>query len=158
MKIVQNAVGEFSIVKVSGNVDRHSSGLLYDTLSEIAGGGATRLIVDLSDVSHLTRAGSRGLIVAARLMQTRGGEMRICGASLAILGILQGFGFDHLFKCDPSPSASFLALTPQAAGTGHALPPRDFRHSAVHRFRQYRGDQHRVRQARAQLAGLSFAR
>lgn len=106
-----STINGVAIVRVSGAVSRHAAGRLYDTLVNAIGDGRANLIVDLSHVSIVTRAGVRGLIVAAKLMQHASGDMRICGAQQSIEGFLRGLGFNHLLKCDPTLKVSMAALS-----------------------------------------------
>jgi len=63
-----------AIVSVAGIVDSRSAGQLYDALVACIDNGTAKLVVDLSGVHIMTHAGARGLVVAAKLMQTVGGE------------------------------------------------------------------------------------
>ncbi len=101
---------DMQILDISGDVDRHSAGRLYDALvAEIMRG--RKIIVDVSRVRLVTHAGARGFIVAAKLLRLKGGQMRICGASALVRDQLQGFGFDHLVKQAPSISSAMLELS-----------------------------------------------
>lgn len=99
------------IVSVAGTVDSHAAGDLYDALVRCIGEGSTKLIVDLSGVHIMTRAGARGVIVAAKLMSTGNTEMRICSAPRAVEDFLQSLGFTHLLKCDPTLRSSLAHLS-----------------------------------------------
>jgi anti-anti-sigma factor len=99
------------VVDVSGVVDSRAAGRLYDALVERIGAGWKKLVVDVSDVGSLTRAGARGLIVASKLLNTAGGGMRICGADKSVCALLQATGFRHLLKLDPDHGASMRALS-----------------------------------------------
>jgi anti-anti-sigma factor len=110
MRLSIRTLDKVVIVNVAGAVDSHAAGRLYDVLVERTGAGRTMLIVDLSGVHVMTRAGVRGLVVAAKLMQHARGEMRICGAQPSIEALLQNLGFHHLLKCDPTFQASLARL------------------------------------------------
>ena len=99
------------VVRVSGTLDSRASGYLYDVLVDSTGKGNTKLIVDLSGVQSMTRAGVRGLVVAARRLAPPRGGMRICGADPSIEALLQGLGHNHLLKCDPTIQASMAKLS-----------------------------------------------
>ena len=58
------------------------------------------MVVDLEGVSSMTRAGARGILVAAKMLQCRGGEMRICGANEGVRRGLLNTGFRHLLAVD----------------------------------------------------------
>lgn len=123
MKIIISRLDGATLVELSGVVGSTTSGHLYDTLTRLIGAGDSRLILDLSRVERLTRAGARGLIVAAKLMQTRRGEMRICGAEADVEAALQDLGFRHLLRSDPDLGTALAALSQPApaAETGPGL-------------------------------------
>jgi anti-anti-sigma factor len=110
MKFSITPVDEFLLVEVAGAVDHNAAGKFYDALVETVGDRSTKLILDLSGVHLLTRAAARGLIVAARLLKSGSGEMRICGAAPPVETGLKSLGFDHLLKFDRSRNASMAAL------------------------------------------------
>jgi anti-anti-sigma factor len=104
------------IASVSGVVDLYAAGVLYDALMGCIRKGDEMLIVDLSGVSRMTRAGTRGLVVAAKLLESGGGQMRICGAKPAVDAVMSGLGFHHLLHMDATVAASMAALFPEQPG------------------------------------------
>lgn len=110
MKISINIRRDIVTVKIAGTVDSRVAGRLYDALVQCVGGGKQRLIVDLSGVQLMTRAGMRGLVVAARLMKSNRGNMRICGAQKSVEAVLQNLGYNHLFNLDPTHQDSIDKL------------------------------------------------
>jgi anti-anti-sigma factor len=119
MKLTHRTLDGVQVVGVAGIVDSRSAGLLFDALVAGCGAGNTRLAVDLSGVHVMTRAGVRGLVVAAKLMKLAGGELRLCAAQRNVEDLLQGLGFNHLLKCDPTLA---LAVSRLAAGQVEAAP------------------------------------
>ncbi len=93
---------DVTIVSVAGIVDNRTAGQLFNALAGCIGRGSRKLVVDLSGVHVVTRAGVRGFIAAARLMQNAGGHLRICAAIPPVGAYLQSLGFSHLLKCDPT--------------------------------------------------------
>jgi len=112
MKLSITIFNEIALVRISGTVDSHAAGHLYDGLVKRVREGDRTLIIDLAGVPVMTRAGVRGIIVAARLLQNARGAMRICGANTGVAAFLKGLGFDHLLVCDPTLQASLIALCP----------------------------------------------
>jgi anti-anti-sigma factor len=104
------------VASVSGVVDLYSAGALYDALIDCIRKGDEMFIVDLSGVSSMTRAGTRGLVVAAKLLESGGGQMRICGARTAVDAVMRGLGFHHLLNLDVTVAASMSALFPDQSG------------------------------------------
>lgn len=111
MEIKIDVVEQVNLVRLSGILDSHATGQLYDVLVELIEAGNRQLVVDLSALSLLTRPGCRGLIVAARLMQTYRGAMRICGARGQVNDLLRNLGHDHLLKLDPTYIISLARLS-----------------------------------------------
>ena len=70
------------VVGPHGTLDSRSTGPLCDALVAAIREGWRHVAVDLSALDTLTRAGIRGLIVGAKLMQAAGGELRLCGGVL----------------------------------------------------------------------------
>lgn len=100
------------VLEFHGRMDSHTAGQTYDRLVALARSGHRNLVVDLSGVDGVTRAGVRGLIVAARLLMIGGGEMRICGAGLRATELLLGMGYRHLLKLDGTQAQSLAILAP----------------------------------------------
>lgn len=115
-----------SLVKISGIVDSHAAGRVSDTLVESLNEGRSSLVVDLCEVEQLTRAGMRGLIVAAKLTQMSRGQMLICGASAEIVDYLGTMGIDHLVSFSPGVTAALFQLNVESSArrpAGQASQP-----------------------------------
>jgi anti-anti-sigma factor len=117
VKLSRSTLDGTTIVRVSGVVDSCACGHLCDSLVQCVVEGRTRLIVDLSGVDQVTRAGLRALIVAAKLMKSRHGQMRICGPRDRVGQYLQNCGFSHLVKVDTTAEASMAAFSAAEAAT-----------------------------------------
>lgn len=115
--------GAVQIVTLAGPVDRKSAGTLYDVLLKCVGWRGARLAVDLSRVTRLTRAGARGIIVAAKLAEATGGEVRICGAKPMIFVFLRGLGFEPFMKLDRTLDEGLEILGRDEAGVLEADAP-----------------------------------
>lgn len=98
------------VLEFHGRMDSQTAGQTYDTLVALARSGHPNLVVDLSGVDCVTRAGIRGLIVAAKMLMAVGGEMRICGAGPRATELLLGIGYHHLLKLDGTRAQSLAIL------------------------------------------------
>ena len=120
MQISVTTRRDIRILAVSGRIDLYSAGSFYDALVEAVGDAQADLVIDLTGVVRLTSAGMRGLVVAAKLQQSAGRAIRLCGATAAIKTFLRGRGYDHLLKFEPTIEDAIKALTP-AHGEGVAV-------------------------------------
>jgi anti-anti-sigma factor len=111
MRLSVSTLDGILIVRIAGAVDSHTAGRLYDVLVDCVGEGRKKLIVNLSGVERVTHAGVRGLVVAARLLNFKQGEMRICGAGGSVETFLRSLGFGSLLKFDPTLEASVALLS-----------------------------------------------
>ena len=103
------------LVRVAGRLDSHSTGPLCDALvARIGRRRGLNLVIDLAGVSTLTRAGLRGLVVAAKLTRGAGGRTRISGADTPKEALLRGLGLAHLFDLDATCGQSVEALSQPA--------------------------------------------
>lgn len=110
--------GAVQIVTFAGSIDRTASGTVYDLLLKSVGWKGAKLAIDLSRVTRLTRAGARGLIVAAKLASRTGGEVRICGAKPMIFVFMRGLGFESFIKLDRSLDEGLALLGPDGGEAG----------------------------------------
>lgn len=120
---------EILLAELGGTLDSRAAGPVYDALVQRINESACRLIIDMSGVTRLTRAGVRGLVVAAKLCVTAGGKMRICGADPAASHLLDSLGFHHILRLEPSVETAMIALCttqacriPGPVGTPPAWP------------------------------------
>lgn len=99
MDLSFNGNKDTRIFAVCGVVDSASAGQLLDAIVAacLQASGKT-LIVDLGGVAHMTRAGLRGFVVAAKLAKCRGGALHIRGARASVAGVLNDLGYNHLFR------------------------------------------------------------
>ncbi|MEM1274061.1 MAG: STAS domain-containing protein [Pseudomonadota bacterium] len=95
---IENA-GPFTRVRLYGRLDGKGMGSIYDTIVGLGSLGPGKLIVNLSDVDQATRAGTRALIIAAKMRHTRIGEKLVIeDASPEIAAVLKGSGVDHFIE------------------------------------------------------------
>lgn len=79
-----------TVVELSGSIVGATAGSLLDAFSDILSSGCKSLHLDLSGVHEVSRAGVRGIIVAAKAMQTCDGDFQITGAQESVVMVLDG--------------------------------------------------------------------
>lgn len=112
MQISVTTHRDIRILAVSGRIDLYSAGSFYDALVEAVGDAQADLVIDLTGVVLLTSAGLRGLVVVAKLQQSAGRAIRLCGVTAAIKTFLRGRGYDHLLRFEPTVEDAIKALSP----------------------------------------------
>ena len=110
MKIGKRQVDGITVVTLDGRLDSSTSGEVMDQLSGFVNAGATRMILNLESLIYISSAGLRSILVAAKLIKTLNGDMRMCEASGLVAQILETCGFSNLVKIDAHEEDSIKAL------------------------------------------------
>lgn len=110
MNITQRRIDGLTVVDLSGRIDSSVSGQVMDRLNGLAGSGIKKMIVNLSEVSYISSAGLRSILVAAKLLKSASGEMRLCQPNELVRRTLEDSGFSNLVRIDDSESQSIAAL------------------------------------------------
>ena len=84
------------ILVVIGRVDGSTVGILESTVQEQIEAGHKTLIFDFKDLSYISSAGLRALLIAARLTQKEGGKTLFCSLSDSIAEIFEISGFTQI--------------------------------------------------------------
>lgn len=114
-------VRDIFVVELSGGIVGRTAGDLLDALTHLVDWGCKKLILDVSNVRVVNRAGLRGVVVAAKMLQTSVGEMRICGAHGDVQRAFSDLYLRHLIHLDPDRNAALAEFEQgqDAPGNGH---------------------------------------
>lgn len=123
MRLVYSIAHDAAVVSINGTVRREETGRLLDALVEVVRESRRDLVIDLSELDQVSRAGLRGLVVAAKLLQQAGRRMRICHAPAPVELMLQHLGYAHLLKIDATLDDSLAALGRGRRPTAPAARP-----------------------------------
>lgn len=110
MKIDHRQVNGTTVVDLSGRLDSSTSGEVMDRLNGLVNGGATKLVLNLRDLTYISSAGLRSIFVAAKLAKTLNGDMRLCEPNGLVSKILETSGFANLINIDTEERQSLEAL------------------------------------------------
>jgi len=89
------------VLEVRGEVDVASSGELRERLRAAAATGATRILVDLSDVSFIDSVAMAGIVGAQRRLPP-GGRLAIAADHPYVLLMLEAVGLQHVVHVFPT--------------------------------------------------------
>ena len=82
-----------TVLHVSGEVDASSHQDLDAKAAEVTGGGATNVLLDLSDVSYMSSAGFRSMHKIHTALQGKG-SLKLLKPSEEVKRLLKTMGFD----------------------------------------------------------------
>ena len=110
MKIDERQDYGITVVTLEGRLDSSTSGEVMDRLSGLVNAGATRMVLNLKELTYISSAGLRSILVAAKLTKSLSGQMRMCEANDSISQVLETSGFSNLIKVDSQEEESVKAL------------------------------------------------
>jgi anti-sigma B factor antagonist len=88
--------GDSCVVRVSGEVDVHTSPSLKAALVDAMGQGCRVVVADLAAVPFIDSSGLGVLIGALRRAREAGGELRVVSGDDAVIKILRITGLDQV--------------------------------------------------------------
>jgi len=123
MKIGERQEYGITVVTLEGRLDSSTSGEVMDRLSGLVNAGATRMVLNLKELTYISSAGLRSILVAAKLTKSLSGQMRMCEANHLISQVLENSGFSNLIKVDSQEEESVKALADIAWSTAELRHP-----------------------------------
>lgn len=110
MKIGKRQLDGVAIVTLDGRLDSSTSGQVMDELCGFVNAGAIRMILNLRNLTYISSAGLRSILVAAKLAKTLNGDMRLCEANGLVSETLASSGFSNIIKLDAHEDVSIKAF------------------------------------------------
>ena len=96
MKVTASQSGDTVIAAVSGRVDSANATSFEQQLSQALEGDSNRLVVDCSELSYISSAGLRVLLLTVKQAQGQGGGVVLCHVPDHIHEVLQMSGFTRI--------------------------------------------------------------
>lgn len=97
MEINTTPIENVTTVAITGRVDSTTADSLTTRLGEIVRSGAARLVIDLKEVSYISSAGFRTLLITERAVGQVSGAMVLCGVAGEMQHLFEVSGFSELF-------------------------------------------------------------
>lgn len=94
MEITSGIDGDLVRFQVSGSIDASTSSNVENAVNMAVAGGSKRLIFDMRQVSYISSAGLRAILMAAKKAKAAGGGAAVFGLqpSVAEVFTVSGFG------------------------------------------------------------------
>jgi cation diffusion facilitator family transporter/anti-anti-sigma factor len=101
MHVQESMKGTVLVVAGKGRLDAGTAGEFQRRLSASIDGGETRILLDFSDLTSISSAGLRILLVAAKRLEGGNGQFAICGLTENAASVFRLSGFDAIIKVFP---------------------------------------------------------
>lgn len=90
------------VLSVAGEIDVYTAPRLREQLLELANGGTTRAIVDMTEVSFVDSTGLGVLVSGLKRFREAGGDLVLVVVQPQILKVLEITGLTGVFSIHPS--------------------------------------------------------
>ena len=94
MELIEEGAADVTIVAVAGRLDTQSVGRFSNRLGEIIHSGHAQLLIEASGLSHISSAGFRALVLAARKATEHGGSLALCSMTPPVQRIVEISGLE----------------------------------------------------------------
>jgi len=93
MEIEQSDQGDVAVLHLKGRFDTDTSPVVEKHLLSVLEAGMNKVLLEFGDVSYLSSAGLRVLVLASKRAKSSGGRIALAGVRKESLDILTLFGF-----------------------------------------------------------------
>lgn len=107
-------------MRLSGHLDSGSSASLEKKLHDLVVGGATRIVVDLTDISYVSSGGWGIFVGEVKGLRVRGGDIVLSGMTSEVYDVYELLGFADVLRAFKTiaDARAFLCLPPEARRPG----------------------------------------
>ncbi len=86
------------VVTFAGRIDAATAPILERSVRKAIAEGSHHIIVDLHDVTFLSSSGLRALLLLARELRRKGGDLVLCSLQPQVAEVFRLTGFDQIFR------------------------------------------------------------
>jgi anti-anti-sigma regulatory factor len=106
--------GDLTILFAVGPIEKRELSLLETALKQLLGEGRKRVILDFSEVTHLSALLVPGLVICAESVRVQGGEMIVTGVSTALRKCIQMIDTAGTIILQPDVVAAMKTMAPHS--------------------------------------------
>ena len=110
MKIEVRESAGAPIVAVSGKLDALSAGDYEKAMDRLFADGNARFVVDFADLTYISSAGLRALLMAAKRSKARGGQTLFANTHGNVLNVIEMTGFASILSLHELVEAALKAF------------------------------------------------
>jgi len=99
------------VITLGGRLDAVTVPDYEKRVHELIDGGDTCFVIDFERLDYISSAGLRGLLVTARVLKAKGGQLRFANVQGGVRAVFDISGFGSMFQVDESVTAALAALS-----------------------------------------------
>ena len=111
MDILTQKEANATVVTITGRLDAVTVTQYEQAVNELIAAGETIIIVDLNGLDYISSAGLRGLLVTAKLLKEKGGQIRFANVRGTVKEVFAISGFGSIFQIDNSLDAATASIS-----------------------------------------------
>ncbi len=102
-----------AVVKIVGEMEIGETGVdrLRQALDQIVEEGVCNVVADLSEATYIVSRGFGQMLVALARLRTRGGDLRVAGATGSVLRAADTVGLSNIMRFYPTVEAAVVSFT-----------------------------------------------
>jgi anti-anti-sigma factor len=100
-----------TVVTVNGRLDAVTAPEYERSVNELISGGESLFVVDFAGLDYISSAGLRGLLVTAKQLKGRGGQVRFANVKGTVKEVFDISGFGTIFQMDDSVAAALTKIS-----------------------------------------------
>ncbi|MBL0225130.1 MAG: STAS domain-containing protein [Geobacteraceae bacterium] len=110
MEIQTKKEANATVVTITGRLDAVTAPVYEKAVIELITAGELKLIVDFDSLDYISSAGLRGLLVTAKQLKGKGGQVRCANVKGTVKEVFDISGFGSIFQMDDSVADSLAKL------------------------------------------------
>jgi stage II sporulation protein AA (anti-sigma F factor antagonist) len=110
MEIQTSNVANATVVTITGRLDAVTVPEYEKKVRELIDCGDIRFVVDFEGLDYISSAGLRGLLVTAKLLKAKGGQVRCANVKGTVREVFDISGFGSIFQMDDTVAAALAAI------------------------------------------------
>jgi stage II sporulation protein AA (anti-sigma F factor antagonist) len=110
MEILTRKEANAIIVTLNGRLDAITAPEYEKAVTALITAGEIKLVVDFDGLDYISSAGLRGLLVTAKQLKGKGGQVRCANVKGTVKEVFDISGFGSIFQMDDSLAAALVSL------------------------------------------------
>ncbi|MGE0222704.1 MAG: STAS domain-containing protein [Acetobacteraceae bacterium] len=102
MEITNKVEGDLASLRITGRLDAATSPNLEQAVNVAVEKGSQRIVFDMRDVSYVSSAGLRAILLAAKKTKAAGGGVAVFGLQPAVEEVFTVSGFGKIIPIVPT--------------------------------------------------------
>ena len=110
MEVTSQRTDGALVVSVEGRVDGANARKFQKAVENVIGDGDRAVVLDMEDLSYISSAGLRSVLLIAKGLQKRDSQFAVCSLQGPISEVFRIVGFDKIVNIHSSQSEAVAAL------------------------------------------------